>query len=579
MNPNDLIGSSVIHSMGSIQYANEQFCDLVDVGFPDELKGEPIDEFIAPSYQAPLRNALKRIDNNEADTLGLRTKLTPRNSRERNAIAVSSRVRWEGSPQTRTTFIQVSKKDENGSLSLQETALHEAPIGITIADVTLEDEPLIYVNDGFVELTKYPREEIIGQNCRFLQGEKTRQESADKMRAAIEANQSVTAEVRNYRKDGSLFWNRVTLSPIENDTGEVTHYFGFQENISEQKTHEEERFLFETYAETADSMMFITDSDSTIEYVNPAFERTTGYSAAEAVGQTPQILKSDKNGKKSYEDLWDSITLGESWEGQVTNQKKSGELYEATLRITPIANENGDIQHYVASEREITGKQVRQQVLDVLNRVLRHNVRNSVMAIDGYAEFIESNPTDTEVGAMATTIRDYTDTLKEIAEKTATIRTLVGLIDGREASDPMPLANIESIIDQYRQRYPDAAIESDIADNETLQIRYGAVFNIVIEELLENAIEHNDQTTPQIEVAATNTLEANKATVKIADNGPGIPKAEWEVIKSGQETQLNHTQAVGLWVVYWAITALGGTVELTENDPRGSIVTLRVPLV
>lgn len=579
MNPNDLIGPSVIHSMGAIQYANQQFCDLVGVRSPEELKDKPIDQFIAPSYQAPLRNAVKRIDNGEADTLGLRTKLTTRNSTDRDVIVVNSRVRWEGSPQTRTTFIQVSRTDENNSLSLQETALHEAPIGITIADVTLDNEPLIYVNDGFVELTKYPREEIIGQNCRFLQGEETRQEPVDKLRAAIEANQSVTAEVRNYRKDGSLFWNRVTLSPIENDTGQVTHYFGFQENISKQKTHEEERFLFETYAETADSVMFITDADSTIQYVNPAFERTTGYSAAEAIGQTPQILKSGEHGDTFYENLWDTIMLGDSWEGQVTNQKKSGELYEATLQITPITNEKGQIQHYVASEREITGKQVRKQALDVLNRVLRHNVRNSVMAIDGYAEFIESNPGDPEVAAMATTIRDYTNTLKEIAEKTSTIRTLIGLIEGRETSNPMPLENIELTVDQYRERYTNAVIESDLVDDETLKVRYGAVLNIVLEEVIQNALKHNDQATPQVEIAATNNTEANGATVKIVDNGPGIPRAEWEIIKSGQETQLNHTQAVGLWLVYWAITALGGTVELTENEPRGSIVTLRVPLL
>jgi signal transduction histidine kinase len=201
------------------------------------------------------------------------------------------------------------------------------------------------------------------------------------------------------------------------------------------------------------------------------------------------------------------------------------------------------------------------------------------MAIDGYAAFIESNPDDPKVGAMATTIRGYTDTLKGIAERTATIRTLIRLIEGRDTSDPMPLANTEAIVDQYREQYTDAVIESDIVDDEAIKVRYGAVFNIVLEELIENAIEHNDQATPQITIATTATPEANKAHIEIADNGPGIPRAEWEVIRSGQETQLNHTQAVGLWVVYWAITALGGVVELTENDPRGSIITVEVPLL
>jgi PAS domain S-box-containing protein len=121
-------------------------------------------------------------------------------------------------------------------LSIHEQAVNDAPIGISIADATRPDVPLIYVNDEFVQLTGYSREETLGRNCRFLQGPGTRDEPVRKMREAIADETTVTVELRNYRKDRTMFWNRVSLSPLRDDDGEVTHYVGFQENVTARRS-------------------------------------------------------------------------------------------------------------------------------------------------------------------------------------------------------------------------------------------------------------------------------------------------------------------------------------------------------
>ena len=116
---------------------------------------------------------------------------------------------------------------------LQRASMDQAPVGITIADARREDNPIIYVNDRFVDLTGYPREEVFGENCRFLQGPETDEATVDRIREALDAEEPVSVVIRNYRKDGTPFWNQLDISPVWTD-GEVTHYFGFQKDVTER---------------------------------------------------------------------------------------------------------------------------------------------------------------------------------------------------------------------------------------------------------------------------------------------------------------------------------------------------------
>jgi PAS domain S-box-containing protein len=118
---------------------------------------------------------------------------------------------------------------------LKERAMDEAPIGITIADADRPDQPLIYVNDAFERLTGYAEEDVLGLNCRFLQGEKTEPAPVERLRTAIQGAEPVTVELINYRRDDTPFWNEVTVAPLRDETGDVTHFVGFQVDITERK--------------------------------------------------------------------------------------------------------------------------------------------------------------------------------------------------------------------------------------------------------------------------------------------------------------------------------------------------------
>ncbi|WP_075936409.1 PAS domain-containing protein [Halosegnis longus] len=123
-------------------------------------------------------------------------------------------------------------------LEMKTRALDEAPVGITVTDPQQDDNPMVYVNDRFVEMTGYDRSDSIGVNCRFLQGPDTDPQAVETLRRALDADEPASVEMLNYRKDGTEFWNRVSIAPIRAADGSVTHWVGFQRDITEFKERE-----------------------------------------------------------------------------------------------------------------------------------------------------------------------------------------------------------------------------------------------------------------------------------------------------------------------------------------------------
>lgn len=124
-------------------------------------------------------------------------------------------------------------------VTLRTRAMEEAPLGITIADMTAADEPLVYANEGFERITGYDTDKVLDRNCRFLQGEGTEPEPVAKIREAIEAGESTRVTLKNYRKDGGCFWNEVTLAPLP-EGDEIPYYVGFQQDVTLRKEYEKQ---------------------------------------------------------------------------------------------------------------------------------------------------------------------------------------------------------------------------------------------------------------------------------------------------------------------------------------------------
>lgn len=562
----------IIHQHDQIVYANGTFLSLIGAS-SERVIGKRVQQFVADKDWPVLQSQFEQLVSESVPALGVTVRLIT-GERTQDTVSVSSTVEFEGETAIQSVFLPLSESPVPKEMFA--SAIDDAPVGITVADATADDCPLIYVSDGFTEITGYSRPEVIGRNCRFLQGEETHPEPVARMRVAIENEEALTVTLRNYRKDGTMFWNRVTITPVRDDTGEVTQFLGYQEDVTAAKLQQKERQLYKQHADAAEHAMFVTDREGTIEYVNPAFERMTGYSASEAIGKNPRILKSGQQDEQFYRELWETITAGELWETELTNERKSGERYQVRQRIIPVLNEHDEITHFAAIEYDISEMQFVDQAIDVMNRVLRHNVRNSINVIDVYAELLADGLDEPEHRAAAMTIRKHAAALEKLSEKSMLIQEL---FSHRNAPEPISLDVVETFVEQCRANHPEAEITLSVEVDVAEQVKSGVLLELALEEAIENAIVHTDQSPPTVDVRISRAPDTPTLCIEISDNGPGIPDSEWNVIDAGQETPLYHGTGLGLWLIYWSIGALGGTVSRVDNDPCGTVITYRVPVV
>ena len=182
-------------------------------------------------------------------------------------------------------------------IRFREQALSQISQGVLIAGA---DRLTTYVNDEFVRITGYSREEMLGKPCSILQGSDTQPEVVLQMRAALDAKQPFHGEILNYRKDGTPFWNDLSINPVFDDVGEVTQFVGVQRDVTQRKQTIEDLNLFRKCIDRANDVIVITEAEPfelpgpRIVFVNDAYERTTGYTREEALGDTPRMLQGPK---------------------------------------------------------------------------------------------------------------------------------------------------------------------------------------------------------------------------------------------------------------------------------------------
>ncbi len=241
--------------------------------------------------------------------------------------------------------------------------------------------------------------------------------------AVFDAGRTVH-EYRFQRKDGEFVWILDELRLLRDDQGQPVEIVGSWRDITELKQAEESNTRLATAVEQAADVIFITDADARILYANPAFEKVTGYSRAEALGQNPRFLKSGKQDAAFYRRMWAVLAAGETWRGHFVNKRKNGTLYEEEAAISPVFDAAGKLINYVAGKHDVTREvqleaQLRQaqrmEAVGCLAGGVAHDFNNLLMGIMGYAELCRD---EIEPGHP---IREYLDEITGDAQRSTEI--------------------------------------------------------------------------------------------------------------------------------------------------------------
>jgi PAS domain S-box-containing protein len=390
---------------------------------------------------------------------------------------------------------------------------------------------------------------------------------------------------------------RETNENLEERVRERTHELAManarlEEEVAIRRKTEEENIRLATAIDQAADAVVITDTSGEIQYVNPAFERQTGYSRAETVGKTPSVLKSGRHDKAFYKNMWGTIKSGHIWTGRLMNKRKDGSLFEEEMTISPVKDAGGAITNFVAVKHDVTESATLARARDYFVAVTSHELRTPLNGLDFVRALLEESlresPDNKLLGKAITALSNAFASFERIVSTTEMFRDLT--LTGSESKlseavlGGMLQESVESAIEKLKieKRKVDITVNVSGLAGTTLFCDCHLVAR-AIDEILSNAIKY----TPDGRcVRVHGKVEEAFAIVEIEDEGPGIDsdkkKMVFEPLFSPNDPLRHFTSqykymggglGMGLTLARLIMERHGGSLEMRDSG-KGTRVKL-----
>ncbi|WP_346795851.1 diguanylate cyclase [Halomonas sp. Bachu 37] len=247
-------------------------------------------------------------------------------------------------------------------------AVEQSPVATAITDA---EGHITFVNQRFSSITGYSREELIGRTPAVIQSGMTPDAVYREMWATLRAGSVWAGEILNRRKNGELYWEFETITPVRGGAGQILNFVAVKEDITQRKQQENELRLLATAFETGQATV-ITNADMEIERVNQAFTDITGYRSEEVMGKTPRLFKSGRHDGAFYQRMWTALRETGHWQGEIWNRNKYGDVYPLWQSITAVPDGQGDIRNYVSVFHDIAER--KRMELELKNQATRDHL-------------------------------------------------------------------------------------------------------------------------------------------------------------------------------------------------------------
>jgi len=407
----------------------------------------------------------------------------------------------------------------------------------------------------------------------------------------------IEQEIRITFPDKRIKWILNKIIPTFHEN-EIIHMKGVNIDITEKKNAEEQLRLLSTSIEQSPVSMMITDTNGTIEYVNPTYIKTTGYSKDEVLGINPRVLKSGKHDVLFYQKMWKTLLSGQPWIGEILNRKKNGDLFWENVIIAPILNRNGEITHFVAAKEDITEKKklfsdliTAKEKAEESDRLksaflanMSHEVRTPLNSIIGFSELLAEPDFDDE---------QKNEFIHLIVANGNNLLTII--------SDIMDISKLESgELKIYNKRINTSIYISNLKAQFAFQIEAKGLefivlnpsthenisifadrdrLNQVFNNLLSNALKFTSNGS--IEIGYQPKGEMVEFYVK--DSGIGIPLEYYKNIfdrfrqVEDEKTRKYGGNGLGLAITKNLIELMGGKIWLESEPGKGSMFYFTMP--
>ncbi|XJZ25790.1 PAS domain S-box protein [Bacillota bacterium Lsc_1132] len=479
----------------------------------------------------------------------------------------------------------ISKK-----LAISDTNLNDIKSALDESAIVAITDPkgnIIYVNDKFEEISKYKREEIIGQNHRIVNSGYHPAEFFQNMWKTIYSGNVWRGEIRNKAKDGSFYWVDTTIVPFLNKAGKPTQYIAIRSDITKRKKAEQE--LFVSIKENQDikfaldqsSIVAITDQKGIITSVNEKFCEISKYSQEELIGQDHRILNSGAHSKAFFKDLWKTIRDGKVWKGEIRNRAKDGTLYWVDTTIVPFLDEQGVPYQYLAIRNDITERKKTEEILhrqDKLAAVgqlaagVAHEIRNPLTSMKGYTEFLQLDEKDPERQEFLNIILDEIERVNSIVEDFMVLAKPKA-VELEEKNLVPVVKNVLSLL-EFEARKKNVRLHFD-CEQEIIQIECD---ENRLKQVFLNFIKNGIEAMPNGgDLSVTIVIQKKNVQISIQDTGVGISAEKLQKLGEPFFTTKKNGNGLGLMVSFKIIESHNGKVFVESEPNKGTTFNILLP--
>ncbi len=400
--------------------------------------------------------------------------------------------------------------------------------------------------------------------------------------------------------DGSVHWLSTIKTPLVEKDGTCDRLLAIAMDITERRQAEAERARLISAVGQAAEIFMITDVQGTIQYVNPAFERITGYSVKEVLGQNPRVLKSGKQDEGFYRNLWKTILSGSTWQGRLVNKKKDNSLYVEDATISPVFNNEGVIVGFVAVKRDISeemkmkehlAQSQKMESIGVLAGGIAHDFNNILSPVIGLAELLTE-----DLPAGSVEHENVQEILKAGLRGSDLAKQILAF--SRQAEHKMMPVRIQLVLKEV-VKLARSTIPSYIDITQYIQSDCGLVMgdptqiHQIALNLMTNAFHAVEATGGKIhvklkenelngdDVGGTNLKPGRYALFSVSDTGCGInPEAIGKIFDPYFTTKdPSKGTGLGLAVVYGIVKEHKGDIKVSSEIGKGTTVDVYFPLI